>query len=163
MLHAQVRRQGAVLRDFDALNDVVIAKGTIARMADILVKTNGSEVVQFRADGAIVATPTGSTAYNLAANGPILAPNVDGIIITAVCPHQLNVRPLVVRGDAEISLTVAGVPEEIYLTVDGQEAVQLQLNDEVVCRRSQYSIRLLRMSGDSFYDVLREKLKWGER
>ncbi len=163
MLHAQVRRQGAVFREFDALNDVVIAKGTIARMANILVRANGSEVVQFRADGAIVATPTGSTAYNLAANGPILAPNVDAIIITAVCPHQLNVRPLVVHGDAEVSLTVEGVPEEIYLTVDGQEAVQLQLNDEVLCKRSQYTIRLLRMSGGSFYDVLREKLKWGER
>jgi NAD+ kinase len=163
MLHAQVRRQGTVLREFDALNDVVIAKGTIARMANILVKANENEVVQFRADGVIVATPTGSTAYNLAANGPIVAPDVDGIIITAVCPHQLNVRSLVVRGDAEISLTVEGVPEEIYLTVDGQEAVQLQLNDEVICRRSQHTIRLLRMRGETFYDVLRKKLKWGER
>lgn len=163
MLHAEVRRDGLVHHQFEALNDVVITKGTIARMANILVRMGNSIVAQFRADGVIVATPTGSTAYNLAANGPILAPDIDGVIITAVCPHQLTVRPLVVRGDAEISLSIEGVPEQIYLTVDGQEAVELRLGDVVYCCRSRYTIRLVRMAGNNFYDVLRSKLKWSER
>ncbi len=163
MLHTEVRRDGLVHREFEALNDVVITKGTIARMVNILVRMGNNTVAQLRADGVIVSTPTGSTAYNLAANGPILAPDVDAMIITAICPHQLTVRPLVVRGDAEIALSIEGVPEQIYLTVDGQEAIELRLGDQVYCRRSRYAIRLVRMSGNSFYDVLRAKLKWGER
>lgn len=163
MLHVEVRRESLVHREFEALNDIVITKGTIARMVNILVRMGGQNVAQFRADGVIVSTPTGSTAYNLAANGPILAPDIDGMIITAVCPHQLTVRPLVVRGDAEITLSIEGVPEQIFLTVDGQEAIELRLGDELYCCRSQYTIRLLRMRGNSFFDVLRAKLKWGER
>jgi NAD+ kinase len=163
MLHTEVRREGLVHREFEALNDIVITKGTIARMVNIVVKMDGNLVAQLRADGVIVSTPTGSTAYNLAANGPILAPDVDGMIVTAICPHQLTVRPLVVRGDAEISLNVEGLPEQVYLTIDGQEAIDLRSGDELHCRRSQHTIRLLRMSGNSFFDVLRAKLKWGER
>jgi len=163
MLHTEVRREGLVHREFESLNDIVITKGTIARMVNILVKMGGNTVAQFRSDGVIVATPTGSTAYNLAANGPILAPDIDGMIVTAICPHQLTVRPLVVRGDAEITLSIEGVPEQIYLTVDGQEAIELRLGDELHCCRSRYTIRLVRMSGNSFFDVLRAKLKWGER
>ncbi|MHB1935645.1 MAG: NAD(+)/NADH kinase [Acidobacteriaceae bacterium] len=163
MLHAEVRRAGMVHYEFEALNDVVITKGTIARMVSILVKAGDQTVAQFSADGVIVATPTGSTAYNLAANGPILAPDIDGMIVTAVCPHQLTVRPLVVRGDAKLTLSVEGIPEQIYLTVDGQEAVELRLGDELHCCRSRYTIRLIRRSGNSFFDVLRAKLKWGER
>jgi len=163
MLHTEVRREGLVHREFEALNDVVITKGTIARMVNIVVRMGDNLVALLRADGVIISTPTGSTAYNLAANGPILAPDIDGMIITAICPHQLTVRPLVVRGDAEISLSIEGVPEQIYLTVDGQEAIELRLGDEIFCRRSRYTIRLVRMSGNSFFDVLRAKLKWGER
>ncbi len=163
MLHTEVRRDGMVHREFEALNDVVITKGTIARMVNIVVKMGGNTVAPLRADGVIVSTPTRSTAYNLAANGPILAPDIDGMIITAICPHQLTVRPLVVRGDAEIALSIEGVPEQIYLTVDGQEAIELRLGDELYCCRSRYTIRLVRMSGNSFFDVLRAKLKWGER
>lgn len=163
MLHAEVRRGGLVHHEFEALNDVVITKGTIARMVSILVKAGEQTVAQFSGDGLIVATPTGSTAYNLAANGPILAPDIDGMIITAVCPHQLTVRPLVVRGDAKLTLSLEGIPEQIYLTVDGQEAVELKLGDELDCCRSKYKIRLIRRSGNSFFDVLRAKLKWGER
>ncbi|MHB1675281.1 MAG: NAD(+)/NADH kinase [Acidobacteriaceae bacterium] len=163
MLHAEVRRAGLVYHEFEALNDLVITKGTIARMVSILVKAGDQTVAQFSADGVIVATPTGSTAYNLAANGPILAPDIDGMIITAVCPHQLTVRPLVVRGDARLTLSIEGIPEQIYLTVDGQEAVELKLGDELHCCRSRYTIRLIRRSGNSFFDVLRAKLKWGER
>lgn len=163
MLHIEVQREGLIHREFEALNDVVIAKGTIARMVNILVKTGGNLVARFRGDGVIVSTPTGSTAYNLAANGPILAPDIDGVIITAVCPHQLTVRPLVVRGDADIVLSVEGIPEQIYMTVDGQEAIEMRLGDQVRVHRSQNTIRLVRMNGYSFFDVLRIKLKWGEQ
>lgn len=163
MLHAEVRRDGLVHREFEALNDVVITKGTIARMVNILVRMGEQTVARFRADGVIVATPTGSTAYNLAANGPILSPDIDGMIITAVCPHQLTVRPLVVRGDAKLTLSIEGLPEQIYLTVDGQEAIELRLGDELHCCRSRYTLKLVRMSGNTFFDVLRAKLKWGER
>ncbi|MGH9617230.1 MAG: NAD(+)/NADH kinase [Acidobacteriaceae bacterium] len=163
MLHAEVYRSGLVHHEFEALNDVVISKGTIARMVSILVKAGDQTVARFSADGVIVATPTGSTAYNLAANGPILAPDIDGMIVTAVCPHHLTVRPLVVRGDAKLTLSVEGIPEQIFLTVDGQEAVELKLGDELRCCRSRYTIRLIRRSGNSFFDVLRAKLKWGER
>lgn len=163
MLHAEVHRAGLIHHEFEALNDVVISKGTIARMVSILVKAGDQTVARFSADGVIVATPTGSTAYNLAANGPILAPDIDGMIVTAVCPHHLTVRPLVVRGDAKLTLSVEGIPEQIYLTVDGQEAVELKLGDELRCCRSRYTIQLIRRSGNSFFDVLRAKLKWGER
>lgn len=163
MLRSALFRDGAIYREFDALNDVVITKGTIARMVNILVRMGKHTVAQFRADGVIVSTPTGSTAYNLAANGPVLAPDLDGMIVTAVCPHQLTVRPLVIRGDAEITLSVEGVPEQVFLTVDGQEAIELQLGDSLRCCRSPYTIRLVRMKGSSFFDVLRAKLKWSER
>ena len=164
MLHAEVRREGLAHYSFEALNDVVIAKGTIARMGDFMIRLDGNAVASFRADGVILATPTGSTAYNLAANGPILAPDVDGMVLTAVCPHLLTIRPLVVRGDAHVTIAIEGVPEQMYLTVDGQEAVEMRLGDELHCWRSDHKIRLVRMNNNhSFFDVLRAKLKWGER
>lgn len=164
MLHAEVRREGLVHHSFEALNDVVIAKGTIARMANFAIRLDGSPVASFRADGVIVSTPTGSTAYNLAANGPILAPDVDGMVLTAVCPHLLTIRPLVVRGDAQVAVEIEGVPEQLYLTVDGQEAIEMRLGDTLHCCKSQQTIRLVRMHNTlSFFDVLRAKLKWGER
>ena len=164
MLYAEVRRDGVMHHKFHALNDVVIAKGTIARMGNFVIELDESAVASFRADGVIVATPTGSTAYNLAANGPILAPDVDGMVVTAVCPHLLTIRPLVVRGDAHITISIEGVPEQLYLTVDGQEAIEMRLGDALHCWRSEHKIRLVRMKNShNFFDVLRAKLKWGER
>ncbi len=164
MLYAEVRRDGLTHFKFHALNDVVIAKGTIARMGNFVIELDESAVASFRADGVIVATPTGSTAYNLAANGPILAPDVDGMVVTAVCPHLLTIRPLVVRGDAHITISIEGVPEQLYLTVDGQEAIEMRLGDALHCWRSDHKIRMVRMkSNHNFFDVLRAKLKWGER
>ena len=140
MMHAEIVRNGETIQEWDALNDVVVAKGTIARMGDFSVEIEKQFVATFRADGIIVSTPTGSTAYNLAANGPIVVP-----------------------GDATICVQVVGVPNEIYLTVDGQEAVQLQLGDYVHCQRSEASVRLLRHRPNGLFSVLRSKLKWGER
>lgn len=163
MLHADLVREDKVQSSYEALNDVVVAKGAIARMGDFTVRLQGQLAASFRADGVIVSTPTGSTAYSLAANGPILAPNVDAIVITPVCPHLLTIRPMVVRGDAEVTVSIEGVPDQTYLTVDGQEVVKLKLGDELHCHRSEYSVRLIRLVANGFFDVLRSKLKWGER
>ncbi|WP_114206601.1 NAD(+)/NADH kinase [Acidisarcina polymorpha] len=163
MLHVEIQRDGKVESEYEALNDIVVSKGAIARMGDFTVKLAGQLAASFRADGVIVATPTGSTAYSLAAAGPILAPDVDALVITPICPHLLTLRPIVVRGDAEVSVSVEGIPDQTYLTVDGQEAVQLRVGDELHCRRSKYCVKLVRMKPPAFFDVLRAKLKWGER
>ena len=163
MMHAEHIRDGKVLRNWDALNDVVVAKGTIARMGDYSVEIDSQLVATFRADGVIVSTPTGSTAYNLAANGPIVMPSVNAMVVTPICPHLLTIRPIVTPGESTVSVHVVGVPNEIYLTVDGQEAVPLQLDDYVHCQRSESSVRLLRSRPNGLFSVLRSKLKWGER
>ncbi|MES2390671.1 MAG: NAD(+)/NADH kinase [Acidobacteriota bacterium] len=163
MMCAELLRNGRPYRRWDALNDVVIAKGAIARMGEFTVELDGQFVARFRADGVIVATPTGSTAYTLAADGPILMPSVDAMVVTAICPHLLTIRPIVVPGAAEIAVAVDVVPHETYLTVDGQEAVELALGDSVVCRRSERSVRLLRLRPNGLFNVLRSKLSWGER
>jgi NAD+ kinase len=163
MLHVEIVRDGKTQSEHEALNDIVVSKGTIARMGDFKVKLDGQLAASFRADGVIVSTPTGSTAYSLAAGGPILAPNIDALMITPICPHLLTLRPIVVRGDAVLTVAVEGIPDQTYLTVDGQEAVQLLVGDELQCRRSVYSVSLVRMKPPAFFDVLRAKLKWGER
>jgi NAD+ kinase len=163
MMHAELHRDGKLFQEWHALNDVVVAKGAIARMADFRVEIDSQFVAKFRADGVIVATPTGSTAYNLAAAGPIVMPSVNAMVVTPICPHLLTIRPIVVPGDSTIRVDVEGVPNETYLTVDGQEAVPLLLGDKVCCRRSEYSVRLLRLNPNGLFNVLRSKLKWGER
>ena len=163
LMHVELVREGKLFRQWEALNDVVASKGAIARMSEFAVELDGQFVARFRADGVIVATPTGSTAYNLAAAGPILMPSVDAMVITAICPHLLTIRPIVVPGNAEIMVAVDVVPHETYLTVDGQEAVELHLDDHVRCRRSAYSVRLLRLHPNGLFNVLRSKLSWGER
>lgn len=163
MLHASHWRNGERITSFEALNDVVLSKASIARMGEYTVELDGRTAANFRADGVIVATPTGSTAYNLSANGPILTPDVDAMVISPICPHLLTLRPMVVRGDAAITLRVIGVPDQTILTVDGQRAVELRLGDEVRCCRSRDAVKLIRMQQSSFFDVLRTKLSWGER
>ena len=163
MMHAQHIREGVVIQEWDALNDVVIAKGTIARMGDFSVEIDSQLVATFRADGVIVSTPTGSTAYNLAADGPIVMPRVNALLVTPICPHLLTIRPIVTPGESTVSVHVVGVPNEIYLTVDGQVAIPLRLDDYVHCQRSEASVRLLRSRPNSLFSVLRSKLKWGER
>jgi NAD+ kinase len=163
MLHGQIVRDGQPYREFEALNDVVVAKGAIARMGDFKVYLNDQVAAAFRADGVIVATPTGSTAYNLAANGPILSPDVEAMVIAPICPHLLTLRPLVVRADAHIRVGIEGIPDQTFLTVDGQEAVQVRVGDVIHCRKSVHQLKLVRMGEIGFFNVLRQKLKWGER
>jgi len=163
MLHAELWREGNLLSSFRALNEVVVSKGDIARMGDFAVELNGKIVARFRADGVIVSTPTGSTAYTLAANGPILTPDVDALVVTPICPHLLTLRPIVVRGDALLTVRVEGISNQALLTVDGQTAVELHLGDEVRCRRSSHTVNLVRLSESGFFEALRSKLSWGER
>ena len=163
LMCTELVRDGLPFRRWDALNDVVISKGAIARMGAFTIELDGQFVAEFRADGVIVATPTGSTAYTLAANGPILMPSVDAMVLTAICPHLLTIRPIVVPGSSEISVTVDVVPHETYLTVDGQEAVELLLDDRIYCRRSELSVKLLRLHRNGLFNVLRSKLSWGEQ
>jgi len=163
LMRAVLFRAGERTRQWDALNDVVVAKGTIARMADFTVEIDRQLVATFRADGVIVSTPTGSTAYNLAADGPIVMPTVNAMLVTPICPHLLTIRPIVVPGESAIGVRVVGVPNETYLTVDGQEAVAMHVGDEVHCCRSEYSVRLLRLKPNGLFNVLRSKLKWGVR
>lgn len=163
LIHAELFCGSNCTRKWNALNDVIVAKGTIARMADFAVEIDGQPVATFRADGVILSTPTGSTAYNLSAHGPIVMPTVNAMLVTPICPHLLTIRPIVVPGESAISVRVVGVPNEAYLTIDGQEAVPMQVGDEVHCWRSEYSVRLLRLQPNGLFNVLRSKLKWGER
>ena len=163
MMHCELFRDGAPIREWDALNDVVVAKGTIARMADYTVHIDQQFVATFRADGIICSTPTGSTAYNLAANGPILMSSVDAMVITPICPHLLTIRPIVVPSQSMVSIQIEGVPNQTYLTVDGQEAVEVMVGDQVHCGRSKFSVPLIRIKPNALFDVLRSKLKWGVR
>lgn len=163
MLHAALWRQGSTHSTYEAVNDIVVTKGDIARMADFTVELDGKKVASFRADGVIVSTPTGSTAYSLAANGPILTPDVDAMVVTPICPHLLTLRPIVVRGDASLSVRVEGIPNLALLTVDGQRAVELELGDEIRCQRSTHTVNLVRLAEGGFFEALRSKLSWGER
>ena len=163
MLHAELWRGGTLCSSYEALNEVVISKGDIARMGDFAVQLDGKRVARFRADGVIVSTPTGSTAYTLAANGPILTPNVDAMVVTPICPHLLTLRPIVIRGDASLTVRVEDITNQALLTVDGQKAVELLSGDEVRCRKSAHTVNLVRMSEGGFFEALRSKLSWGER
>ena len=163
MLHSELWRSGVLHSSYEALNEIVVSKGDIARMGEFTVELDGKLVARFRADGVIVSTPTGSTAYTLAANGPILTPDVDAHVVTPICPHLLTLRPIVVRGDSSLTVRVDGVPNLALLTVDGQQAVELQRGDELRCHRSAYTVNLVRISDSGFFQALRSKLSWGER
>ena len=162
MLHCQLVRDGKCIADYEALNDLVVSKSALARIAEFDIYLNGAFVSNYKADGLIISTPTGSTAYSLAAGGPIVAPDVAGFVITPVSPHALTNRPLVVQDSAKIEIHVK-MTEETYLTVDGQVGTPMQVNDRVQCCKSGYCVQLFRQHNKTFFDVLRQKLKWGER
>lgn len=162
MLHAELWRASQLVSQHEALNDMVLTKAEIARMIDLEVYIDQSFVCVYKADGLIVSTPTGSTAYSLSAGGPIMLPSVAAIAITPICPHMLTNRPIIVPDDSEIAVAVRG-SSPTYMTIDGQVGEQLASGDRVVCRRSQHFVSLVRPPGKLFFDVLREKLKWGGR
>jgi NAD+ kinase len=145
-----------------ALNDAVLHKGGAARVIRLLVRASGQEVGTYSADGIILSTPTGSTAYSLSAGGPIVAPSVHCIIATPICPHTLGVRPLVLPADETVTIEVLSPSEELVLTIDGQESEKLVPGASVVIRRSPDPVRLVRFPGQSFFATLRRKLRWGD-
>jgi NAD+ kinase len=163
MLHCQVVRGGKCVATYEALNEVVMNQSAVARITDFEVRVNNIFVANYKADGLIISTPTGSTAYSLAAGGPILAPDVAGFVITPVASHSLTNRPLVVKDTAVIEARIVVTREQAFLTVDGQVGTPLGENDLVRCRKSEHNVKLFKFTGRSFFDVLRTKLKWGER
>jgi len=161
-LAARVLRQGEALGEYAALNDVVITKAAMSRIIDFSVSVDGQFATSYRADGLIISTPTGSTAYSLSAGGPILWPGMDAIVLTPICSHTLTNRPIVVPGAQRVEVTIL-TDEEVMVTMDGQVGVNLRARDAVEARRAAARIRLVRFPQQSFFSVLRAKLKWGER
>jgi len=163
MLRAVVRRSGRPDHTGDVLNDVVVTKAVLSRIIELDVTVDGLFVSAFRADGLIVSSPTGSTAYNLAAGGPILHPALPAVVLTPICPHMLTNRPLVVGDESTIEVRLrAERGVEVQVTFDGQHGLPLSSDDTVVVTRSPRSLRLVKARGRDFFAVLRTKLKWGE-
>lgn len=163
MLHCQVLRRGQPVAGYDALNDIVLNQQGVARITEFELRINGLFVSNYKADGLIVSTPTGSTAYSLAAGGPILVPDVPGFVVTPVASHALTNRPLVVQDTAVIEVRLMVTREHAYLTIDGQQGVGLEEEDIVQCRKSKHVVKLVRLPERTFFQVLRNKLKWGQR
>ena len=163
MLACEVQRDGEIVASYDALNDVVITKGQIARMIDLVCNVDAHFVCRYKADGLIISTPTGSTAYSLSAGGPIVFPSVGALCITPICPHTLTNRPVLVSDSSVIQILNLAATGDAYLTIDGQVGEPLREEDRVVCRSSRKAVSLIRPPRMLFFDVLRQKLKWGER
>jgi NAD+ kinase len=163
MLRVSIMRDGKSIGDYQALNDVVIAKSEIARIVDLEAWAGDSFICAYKADGLIIATPTGSTAYSLSAGGPIMYPTVQAICLTPICPHMLTNRPLIVPSELAIRVVSREKDDGTYLTVDGQVGSPLSAGDAVECAIGDFDVLLIRPPTRTFFDVLREKLKWGER
>jgi NAD+ kinase len=160
LLQVEVIRGGNALSRYLALNDAVINKGAIARIIDLEVTVNAQLVIVTRADGLIVSTPTGSTAYSLSAGGPILYPTLGAFIVTPICPHTLTNRPVVVPDRAEVGICLLR-GNDVMLTVDGQVGMTLEPGDRLAVRKAESSVRLVQPAGSTFFALLREKMKWG--
>jgi NAD+ kinase len=163
MIDVTVNRDGARFASYRALNDVVLTKGALARIIDIDVRINNQFVATYKADGLIVATPTGSTAYTLSAGGPIVFPTMAAMLITPIASHTLTFRPVVVPDTVLIQLSLKATQESVFLTVDGQVGLALKGDDLLQVRKSARSIELVESANKNFFDILRQKLKWGER
>ena len=163
VLTVTLTRAGASLAELLALNDVVVAKGALGRLIDLDVRADGQPMTAYRADGLIIATPTGSTAYNLSAAGPILFPTMDAVVLTPICSHTLTNRPIVLPASARLEVTLLTEAPDVVLAVDGQPGPPIAAGDVVHVRRAGARIRLIRDPRKSYFEVLRAKLKWGER
>jgi len=162
MLRAALIRDGKTLDDQRVLNEVVINKGALARMIEVKLSIDQDFVCRYRADGLIVATPTGSTGYSLSAGGPIVHPIVESIVVTPICPHTLSDRPLVVGDKCCVEMNLVGPADSVYLTLDGQIGLQMQSGDRVRIFRAEERLKLIQPKRKSYYEILRSKLKWGE-
>jgi NAD+ kinase len=163
MLRCELIRDGVKTAEHEALNDVVVTKASIARMIDLDAFVDRNFVCAYKADGLIICTPTGSTAYSLSAGGPIIFPRVAALSMTPICPHMLTNRPVIVPDTSIITVLNRSGDSDSYLTIDGQVGEPLRSGDKVVCSRSPHVLQLIRPPRSMFFDVLRQKLKWGER
>lgn len=163
MLSCQILRDDQEIAHYDALNDVVLTKAALARVIDLETYVDNHFICRYKADGLIIATPTGSTAYSLSAGGPIIFPSVAALAITPICPHMLTNRPVIVSDSSVIQVIARGDDDSIWLTVDGQVGQPLRQGDKVICKSSHKTINLIRPPKMLYFDVLRAKLHWGER
>ena len=163
LLRGQLVRDGQVIATYDALNDVVVNKAAMARVIDLDAYVDEEFVCSYRADGLIISTPTGSTAYSLSAGGPVIFPSVASLCITPICPHTLTNRPVVLPDTAQVEIVMKGADDASYMTVDGQVGMDLHSHDRVRCMQSPHRVHLIQPQKLQFFDVLRDKMKWGER
>ena len=163
MLTAAVHRNGEKIAQYTVLNDVVINKGALARIVDLETFINNVYVTTFKADGLIISTPTGSTAYSLSAGGPIIYPTLDSIALTPICSHTLTNRPILLPDDSMIEVVLRAMSEDVYLTLDGQMGFALRMDDVIEIGKSDFKLKLLVPCERDYFKVLRTKLKWGER
>ncbi len=162
LLDVELCRARGDKAEYRVLNDAVVTKSALARIVELTLKADGRLVSIYRADGLIISTPTGSTAYNLSAGGPIVFPQLPVMVVTPICPHTLSQRPIVVPDSSSIEVTLETPREEVWLTLDGQEGTALDVGDTVCVTRSEETVHLVKTSGRTFYDSLRHKLHWGE-
>lgn len=162
MLDVEVVRNKKVIKKFHALNEAVISQGALARLINLRTKVNKKKLTTYHADGLIISTPTGSTAYSLSAGGPIVYPTLDTLIITPICPHSFTQKPIIIPADKKIQIAVESKQRHVSLSIDGQESASLEYKDEInICRDGEaYFIRL---PSESFFQTLREKLDWGKK
>ena len=161
LLDVELRRASGGVLPFRVLNDAVITKSALARIIELTLQVDGHLIARYRSDGVIISTPTGSTAYNLSAGGPIVHPLLPVVVLTPICPHALSLRPIVVPDTGSIEVTLETQREEVYLTCDGQEGTSIGHRDTVRVTRSRSAVRLVKVETPSFYDNLRAKLRWG--
>ena len=163
MLCAKIYRGGRLVSAISALNDVVINKSALARIIDLAVSIDGCYVTTYKADGLIVATPTGSTAYTLSAGGPIVFPTVEAMLLTPICSHTLTNRPLVIPMSSTVEISLMTAQEDVFMTLDGQVGRPFRQGEKVRIVRGKEEVRLIRPENRNYFELLRRKLKWGER
>ncbi len=162
LLDVNLERKSGDSEAYRVLNDAVINKSALARIIELSLDVDGKRVTTYRSDGLIISTPTGSTAYNLSADGPILTPSLPVVVLTPICPHTISMRPIVVSDSSTIVVGLQTGKEEVYLTLDGQEGTKIAAGDRVTIRRSDVGVDLVKVTGRTFFDNLRDKLRWGE-
>ncbi|MBA4389449.1 MAG: NAD(+) kinase [Syntrophus sp. (in: bacteria)] len=163
MIDVRVKRDNDIIFEITVLNDAVITKDALARIIDIETYVDNEYLTTFKADGLIFSTPTGSTGYSASAGGPLLYPSLPNIIVTPICPHTLTNRPIILQEDAEVRAQLKSKGEKVVLTLDGQIGFPLEFDDEVMIKKSAHVVNLISSSSRGYFEILRTKLKWGER